>query len=221
MRTFFMLLLLSACGSSTEPAAVPVEAVAVPVVEPAEAIPATFNAYRAAILAKDGDAALAQVDTQTITYYGRMLDMARTGSPQTVRALEPADKLLVLMLRQRVPTSQLLDFTPSSFFAFAVDESWISETSVSASRIGRVAVNGTQATGQHIAAGEPAAFDWTFRLQDGAWKLDLGASMPIANKALAQTIAASGQPEETFLLRLIGSISGKAVPPEIWTPPAP
>ena len=177
-----------------------------------------FEGYKEAILDQDGEAAVALVDGSTLKYYGKMRKLALEGSPTDVRQLSTIDKLMVLILRHRIPLEDLTEMTAESLFVYAVDEGWIGRESVINNELGDIKVSGTNATGVHISAGNESPFKWIFRKENGKWKIDITSIMPIADQAFKQLIQENGLSEDDFLFSILESVSGEKVPDSIWEP---
>src|SRR5262245_58253589 len=90
---------------------------------------ACFEGYKKAILDQDGKTAVALVDDNTLKYYGKMRELALEGSANDVRQLSTVNKIMVLMLRHRIPFEDLTEMTADSLFVYAVDEGWVGRES--------------------------------------------------------------------------------------------
>lgn len=178
-----------------------------------------FLTYKGAILQKQGQSAVALVDRGTLGYYARMKALALEGQEQEVRQLAPMSKIMVLSLRHRVSLNELRSMTPEELFAHGVNQGWVGKNSVLDSDIGRLQVFGNDASAEYVKAGKPTPLKYRFTKEDGKWKIDLTALMPMADQAMSMLIKQEGLDEDTFLVGLIESVSGKKVLPSIWQPP--
>lgn len=183
-----------------------------------ESVRNCFSAYRKAILDQDGVAAAALIDGETRKYYGKMRSLALFGDANDVRKVSTIDRVNVLMIRHLIPPAELAEMTPESLFVHAVDEGWIGRESVVNNELGAIKISGSLASGVHIAAGNQTPFKWTFRKEDGSWKIDITAILPIADQAFKQIIKESEVAEDDFLFGILESISGKKVSDQIWEP---
>lgn len=184
-----------------------------------ELVRRAFLAYKGAILQKQGQSAVSLVNRDTLGYYARMKALALEGEEKEVRRLTPISKIIVLSLRHRVPTSDLRLMTPEEVFTYAVNQGWIGKNSVLDSDIGRLQVFGNDASADYVKGGKPTPLKYRFTKEDGKWKIDLTALMPMADQAMSMLIKQGGLDEDAFLVSLIESVSGKKVSPSIWLPP--
>ena len=179
---------------------------------------ACFGNYRTAILAEEGQEALRFVDRRTLDYYGRILDIALRGNRETVAGLSTINKLMVLILRHRIPLDSLKEMTAESLFIHAAEHGWVGKNDVIANELGKVVVFGTYALAVHISVGQESPFQYRFEKEDGRWKLDLTSIMPVVDQCFKQVIRESGLPEDEYLFSLIESDSGRKVSDTIWDP---
>lgn len=183
-----------------------------------ELVRRTFLDYKEAILQQRGQSAVALVNRATLQYYARMKALAFEGREKEVRQLRPMNKLMVLSLRHRVAADTLRAMTPQDIFAHAVDQGWVGKNSVLDSDIGRLRVFGNDASGEYVRGGKPTPLKYRFTKEDGRWKLDLTALTPAADQAMSMLIKNQGMDEDTFIVSLIESVSGKKVVSSIWRP---
>jgi hypothetical protein len=178
-----------------------------------------FLSYKEAILQQQGQSAVLLVSRATLQYYARMKTLALVGQEKEVRLLSPMNKIMVLSLRHRVPVDDLRGMTPEEVFTYAVNHGWIGKNSVLDSDIGGLQVFGNDASAEYVKSGTPTPLKYRFTKEDGKWKIDLTALMPVADQAMSMLIKQKGLDEDTFITSLIESISGKKVLPSIWQPP--
>ena len=184
-----------------------------------ELIRQAFLSYKGAILQQLGQAAISLVNKATLQYYARMKAIALEGQEKEVRQLTPMNKIMVLSLRHRVPIADLRAMTPEEVFIYAVNQGWIGKNSVLDSDIGQLQVFGNDASGEYLKGGKHTPLKYRFTREDGKWKLDLTALTPMADQAMSMLIKKEGLDEDTFIISLIESVSGKKVSPSIWLPP--
>jgi hypothetical protein len=185
------------------------------------AIRGSFDAYCKALLAGDGEAALAAVDRNTIEYYQRMLDLARHGDEPTVRALSVLNKVMVLSLRHRLPREQVLTATPESAFIHAVNEGWIGKDGVIKLELGTIRVRDAVATAAIQLEGKDAPLSFTFHKEASGWKVDLTSVMTVAGLYLKPMLPTIAPTEDEAVVVILESVSGTKVPPQVWQPLQP
>jgi hypothetical protein len=179
----------------------------------------TFINYKEAILQQRGQSAVRLISSATLQYYARMRTIALEGLEKEVRQLTPMNKIMVLTLRHRISTDELRATTPETVFILAVNQGWIGKTSVIDSDIGQIRVVHKDASAQYVKGGEPTPLKYRFTKENGEWKIDLTALMPVADQAMSTLIKQEGLDEDKFIISLIESVSGKKVSSSIWTPP--
>ncbi len=182
------------------------------------AIKATFNRYKAAVLAKNGKAAVAVVDAKTLAYYARMRRDALRAPKTTVKNMGLMDKLMVLSLRARFG-KKLRGMTARSVFIAAVDQGMVGAGGVRRGAIGNVRVRGSQALATMLHKGRPTPMNWSFIKERGTWRLQLTPLIKLAEPALRQTIKQFKKPEDEVLIMLLKMVNKTPVTPAVWHPP--
>ena len=184
----------------------------------AAAVRACFNGYEQAILDQDGRKAVSFVDRATLEYYGRIRELALRADRSAVGALSTMDKLGVLMIRQCMSSESLERMTAEALFVHAVEEGWVSKESVATNELGEIAVSGSRAT-VHVFEGKATPIQWVFRKEeDGRWRIDITAILPVADQAFKHMVRQSGLPEDEFLTNILESVSGREVADTVWEP---
>ncbi len=178
-----------------------------------------YNAYTEAILNDRGADALKQVDTNTVNYYNQIADLVRTADSVTVSNLSFLDELMVLLIRHRSTREEILSFTGSSLFIYAVDNGMVGKEQVQNNSIGTITIGGNVATAQLKVDGTATPFAFTFRKTGRKkWALDLSAVMKDSEAALETTIANLGMTKEDFIMQMLPLSNGQPVDAKIWHP---
>lgn len=185
----------------------------------AEAVRETFEHYRRALLAEDGESAAGLVSTNTLEAYQRYRDLALTGSEDAVKELSMVERMQVLLLRHRIEPDALEMMTGRGTFAHAVDEAWVGSGGIQRLQIHRVTVRGDEANANVGMGPAPSPELFRFTKEEGEWRFDLMPSLTSAEGALQQMAAARGIEENEFLLGMIGSMSGEPATEALWQPP--
>ncbi len=185
----------------------------------AAAVRTCFNDYLTAIGNKDGKAAVAIVDSRTVTYYDTILDHALKSKSDVVRGLPILDKTMVLMLRSRVPADELRKMDARAVFIHTVDEGWVA-TDRTIFDIGQIDVNGDRAFGQHLMRGQETPYKCRFVKEDGKWKIDITSLYSSGEAEFEKAIKESQMSEDDFLTRVLSMTAKKPVDASIWEPVA-
>lgn len=185
----------------------------------AELIRQAFLTYKAAVLQQQGQSAVTLVNKATVQYYARMKAVALEGQEKEVRQLTPVNKIMVLSLRHRLPVSDLRKMKPEELFIHGVNQGWIDKDSILDTDIGQPQVSGNDASAEYLKSGKPTPLKYRFTKEDGKWKVDLTALMPAGDQGISMMMKEQGLDEDTFIIGIIESVSGKKAPTTIWQPP--
>lgn len=216
MRCFIIFLLLvtfTACvGGSSKNEQATIENAE------SEAVRQTYNSYKEAILNQNGREALPLVTNTTIQYYDRMKEAVLKSPEAEVRQLSTANKMFVLLVRQRMTADSLQGMTPEEFFVHSINQGWVGKNGVLNSDIGKIEVSGQHASAEHLSGGKTTSIKYRFAKESGKWKLDLTAIMALADQAFKQVMRIQGMEEDELIFSLIESGSGRKVSKDIWKP---
>ncbi len=183
-----------------------------------QAVRAAFDRYRQALIAKDGPAAVAAVDSKTIAYYDRLLALARTADAKKLRAENLMTRVTVLRLRHDVPPEQLKKMTGKTLLAHAVESGWVSQATAENSELTDVKITGSRAEAGLVANGRVNPTRFGFRKEGGAWRFDLTSIFAAAESAFTAFHQQSGQDEDAFVLGLVEQLSGRKPTADVWNP---
>lgn len=183
------------------------------------AVDKAFEAYRTAILASDGAAALDAVDATTVAYYQEMLSLALEADSATVARRPMLDQLMVLAMRVRVPVDSLRAMDGASAFVYGVDQGWIGRESVQRLDLGGVMVTGDRATAS-VRSGETAVSKLRFGFvrEAGRWRFDLTSFLGAMSSMLAILAEEQGMTEAVLLSTLLEAAIEAPVPSDAWMP---
>lgn len=181
---------------------------------------ANFDQYKKAILASDGEAAAALISDVSLGWYQTLRDHAYDSTPAQVKALTPAEELMVLTIRLNLSADKLKEMDGRAVFVHAVNEGWIGKDGISQLSLGDVEINKSGDTAQAEALVDKETTDllFTFIKEEDGYKLLLDRMIDATNKALKQKITESGQTKEEFVTNILAFASGEAVPQSIWEP---
>ncbi|MDR4497030.1 MAG: hypothetical protein MRK02_03755 [Candidatus Scalindua sp.] len=180
-------------------------------------VKSVFDSYKNSILKQDGSKAVKYVSLSTIEYYGQMMDAALTGKEEEVKKLSTIDKMMVLLLRHRIDPKLLANMTADELFVYTVDNSWIKDSVIN-SDIGEINESNDKATAEFINYGKKTPLKYTFMRENGQWKLDLTAVMPISDQAFKQVLESSNLGEDEYIFKILESLSGEKLSEDIWQP---
>jgi hypothetical protein len=179
-----------------------------------------FRQYKDALLQQDGEVAVTLVSAATLAYYEDMRRLAVTAGRPEIEAQSLTNRLFITMLRHEIGATELAGMSEKEVFVFAVDEGLVgAEGTIEAIDIGEITVSDDTATGEAVSQGQPSGISWEFRREDGAWKIHFVELLQLANIALEQAARESGLDDTEFIFTLVETVSGRAVPTDIWEKP--
>jgi hypothetical protein len=182
------------------------------------AVKESFNKYKTAILNDKGDEAVNYVDSRSIAYYGKILELVKSADSASVEKLSLFDKLMVLIIRHRTSRENILKFDGKSLLVFAIKSGMVGKNSVSNNTIGDVTINDSFAKAELISHGQKTPLFMHFYKEDNIWKMDLTALFPMSNMAFKKLIEESGEKENDYIFKLLESLTGRRPNSEIWQP---
>lgn len=177
-----------------------------------------FDKYKKAILNDRGAEAVACVDSSTILYYNRMLDLARHADSATIENAGLFDKFMVLAIRQRTSREEIMRLDGRGLLQFAIESGMVGKNSVAGNSIGAVEIDRHFAKGQLVTNGETTDVYFDFNKENGQWKIDITSVFEISEKVIREMYLQSGQSENEYLISLLEMVSGSKAGPEIWLP---
>lgn len=180
-------------------------------------IRACYDNYFAALKAGEGDKAAELVDSNTLSHFDRMLDLARTADSTTLSALDAMDKLTILSMRMQIPAEQMRNMDARSALARSVSDGMMANEGPEGLTLGTVKVEGDKATAPLKMYGFPTPANFSFQREDGAWRIDLTSLFDLSRKAFSQ-MGGDGAGGNATLLKLLEENTGSAVPEGIWNP---
>jgi len=181
-----------------------------------ELVGQSFEAYKSAILNDKGEQAVKYVDSLTIAYYSKLLEIVKYGDSITVDALPILGKIIVLTVRAQVAKNKIISLDGKGLFVFAIKNGMISKSSVSTLTVGDVAVDSGFAKMQIVHNGKVSPLYLYFHKEQNQWKVDLTSLFPSFSPIMKKQVSESGKTENDFCIWTIESTTGIKTGPEIW-----
>lgn len=180
---------------------------------------AAFEAFRSALLTKDGDAFAGLVAEETLDHYEELRDLALTASRAELTERLLGHQIYALFLRHEFPPERLADLDGPAIAAALVNEGAISEGAVDGVRAGAITVSGSDATVEASVKGDASAFSYTFRRESDSWKIDLIELNRLADTAYRQQMHQYGLDQDEYVLTVVEAFVGSRPSDRIWQPP--
>ena len=178
----------------------------------------TFARFVAALAARDADAGLPLLSDASLPEWQRDRELALHGTRGEVAAQSPGRRLVVMALRHHAPRFLRREGSPRELAGYALGAGMADRDSLAAIELGDVAVKGERAGGQLFASGLPSGFRADFVREDGAWKLDLGATIDAAGRVVTRAAKAADASEDSVIAGLLMVSSGARPTSRIWEP---
>ena len=178
----------------------------------------SFARLAAALAARDADAGLHVLSIASLLEWQRDRELALHGARAEVAAQSPGRRLVVMALRHHAPKFLSRDGSPRELVGYALGAGMASRDLLAMIELGDVAVKGERAGGQLFASGLPSGFRADFVREDGAWKLDLGATIDAAGRVVTRAAKAADASEDSVIAGLLMVSSGERPTTRIWEP---
>ncbi|AKT39511.1 hypothetical protein [Chondromyces crocatus] len=181
-----------------------------------------FLRYRDAIVTRKGKEAVGVVSTKTLGYFDAMRTGALHMSASELRAQPVMDRLMILLLRARIPKEELQGWTGKELFAVAVDNGWVGDN-VQSIQPSTIEIQGNEARIGARAGGEelPSAMGFKAYREEGGWKLDVMSIGEIAQQALQEQLGQIDPDADRALLMLLSQLLQRKLDASIFEPIAP
>ncbi len=177
-----------------------------------------FNNYKSSILNDKGKDAVNYVDTNTIKYYEKVLELVKNADRKEISSLSLLDKLMVVLIRHTISKEDIFSFDGRRLLIYAIENGMVGKDSVMNSSIGKVSIDENFAKGEMLVNGKKNSVYFHFYKESGVWKVDLTSIFDVSNMAFKKMVEKSDQTEDDFIFLIIESSSGKKPNSNIWEP---
>jgi len=178
----------------------------------------TFEKYKEYILNDNGVEAINYLDSRTKKYYNDILKDVISADSNRIEKLSLMDKMMVLIIRQRVSKEEILSMNGEKLLIYAINNGMVGKNRASKNGLRKIYVNKNFAKAEMEASDKKNPIYFHFYKEDGIWKIDLTALFNISNQAMKMVVEQSNQSENEYLLYLIELVSKKAIIETIWQP---
>jgi hypothetical protein len=190
--------------------------------DPGSEVRAQFDRYRAALVARDGAAAVALVTPASLAYHEHLRDLALRAPREQVAALPITDRLMVFRLRHEFTAAELRPLSGADLVRTGVEEAWSSPKTLQPITLATVELTAGSAVATPTRAGEPVPMRLVFRPGAGSWQLDLAELARGAEDVLETTLRfraeRAGVDLDTAMRWAIEDTSGHLVDKDLWLP---
>ena len=189
------------------------------------AVRATFEAYRQALMAGDGEVAASLVDRETGEYYGQLKRLVLEGSEEEVRQRSFVDRFLVVAFRHQFSGDELAAMELADVIVRAMEIGWINSTAIEQLAVGPIRIEGNEAIAaartrasleDPSLAGGMDELEYRFVNEDGRWKFRFSDLVMSIDEVMRNLAAQLGADEDDLIFTLVESLTGVEVLPEVW-----
>ena len=180
---------------------------------------ATFEAYRQAILMRDGKSAAALLSNETVNYYRTIAELAGTGGPDQIKPRPLVDRLTIVMLRVLRHPVELAKLDGRSLFQYAVEVGLIDSQSIQGNALGRVRITGDLALAQVVVQGQPLPVDYAFVRSGPDWKLNTVPILSTLNDDMKKAATQAKLSEDDFIFKTVEAATGAKIDDRIYSKP--
>ena len=189
------------------------------------AVRATFEAYRHALMAGDGEVAASLVDGETGQYYRELKRLVLEGSEEEVRQRPFVDRFLVVAFRHQFSGDELAAMELADVIVRAMEIGWINSAAIEQLAVGDVRIEGGEAVAaartrasleDPSLAGGMDELEYRFVNEDGKWKFRFSALVSSIDGVMRNLAAQLGADEDDLIFTLVESLTGVEVLPEVW-----
>lgn len=186
---------------------------------------ATFEAYRQALIAGDGERAAGLVDRETGEYYRQLKRLVLEGGEEEVRRRTFVDRFLIVAFRHQFDAAELRGMDLADVIVRAMEIGWINGAAIEQLAVGDVRIEGDEA----VAAARTRAsledpslsggideLEYRFVNEDGVWKFRFSGLVASIGGVMRELAAQLGVEEDDLIFTLIESLTGVEVLPEVW-----
>ena len=189
------------------------------------AVRATFEAYRQALIAGDGERAAALVDRETSDYYRELKRLVLNGGEEEVRNRTFVDRFLIVAFRHQFDAGELAGMDLADVIVRAMEIGWINSAAIEQLAVGEVRIEGDEAYAAartRASLEDPALgggmdeMEYHFVSEEGNWKFRFSALVSSIDEVMRNLAAQLGADEDDLIFTLVESLTGVEVLPEVW-----
>ena len=189
------------------------------------AVRATFEAYREALIAGDGERAAALVDRETGDYYRELKRLVLDGDEEEVRQRTFVDRFLIVAFRHQFEAAELTGMGLADVIGRAMEIGWINGAAIEQLAVGEVRIEGDEAFAAartRASLEDPALgggideLEYRFVNEGGSWKFRFSALVSSIDEVMRNLAAQLGADEDDLIFTLVESLTGVEVLPEVW-----
>jgi hypothetical protein len=176
-----------------------------------------FDAYKAALRDKNGEAAVAVMDEKYFDDFQFILSAARTAPREKVFRMRPSERTRIVSLRNRLTPEELKALDARAAIKAIISRG--NESSDLDIQLGRITFKHPRAFAPLWIEGIETKFRLEFIKANNIWKLDPACFDESLDVNLVKRAARINQREDAIILDRESQSSGKRVNDSVWDPP--
>lgn len=185
----------------------------------ADEVHESFELYREAILAGDGEMAVQYLNQASIDYYDDLLKAALYLKESEFERRTILDKMMILRLRMNFTAKELKNMNGKELIVYSIQKGWIGKSSVVNIELSEeTKIKGDWATIEVLQNGQGSDLNFIFQKENDIWKLDINEIFKITNMTLAYFVQQSDYTEKEFIEMVLESADNKKVQKSHYKP---
>ena len=185
----------------------------------ADEVHESFELYREAILAGDGEMAVQYLNQASIDYYDDLLKAALYLKESEFEKRTILDKMMILRLRMNFTAKELKNMKGRELIVYSIQKGWIGKSSVVNIELSEeTKIKGDWATIEVLHNGQGSDLNFIFQKENDIWKLDINEIFKITNMTLAYFVQQSDYTEKEFIEMVLESADNKKVQKSHYKP---
>ena len=184
-----------------------------------ELIKESFNKYKNAIINDNGKEAVKYVDTRTIKYYSRLLELTKTADSIQIEKSTLIEKFFVLAIRHTTPKDSIFKFTGQTLYSYAIEKGMTGKDGAIQLYIDQIDIDDNfaiVALKSKNSKSDPG-INIHFYKENEVWKADWTSFFILGNAAFRNLIKSSGQAENEFIMNILNEVYGEQNI-DVWKP---
>lgn len=181
-----------------------------------EAIRYTFQEYQKAIQEGNGLVAANLLDSKTLEWYDKLVDMANGSNKAELQKSNFFSKVTVLAIRQEFDKKGIEQMDAKSAFAFAVEKNLYGN--IKDYTIANIKTDGERAVARMEQDGELSETYFKFIRENGKWYINFASMINLLNDDNTGRLVQNIPGENKNALKVVSEISSRPIKSYIWTP---
>jgi len=182
-----------------------------------------FQKYKAAVEKSDGKTAAALISSDSIKYYGSILNLALNGDEKRIRQQHYYRKMMVLLVRLEAAKTYCTNgcsTNATEFYSFLVSRQLGGAVTPAGVALGKIKINEfhNYAGAQGILNGQETPATLVFQQERDGWKFDILAAILRLDQLMAEKQKQSSISEDDAIIQALEKRAGRPIDSSIWKP---